>query len=195
MLVTYTDRGLRDKGRAGTLDRLSLVYSKLQIWNLLAEEVDVAIMMDTDVWVQKSMDSQFSLLERGELAGAFRGNANFPLTEPRPAESIRTWKKPHWGGINGGVVVLIPYRDTFHELIDHLQGYRGPTNAGGEQDFLSEFFGVVRNTLVQMDVSYNFQIHPLALTGQQAEAEGRWARLIYVPDSVNVMHFSTQPKP
>ena len=91
------------------------------------------------------------------------------------------------------MVVLKPNRDTFHDMITHLQGYRGPTNAGGEQDFLSEFFGVVRKTLVQMDVSYNFQIHQLALTGQQAEAEGRWARLIYVPDPVNVMHFSAQP--
>ena len=50
------EKVLGDEGRAGTLDRLSLVYSKLQIWNLLAEEIDVAIMMDADVWVQKSMD-------------------------------------------------------------------------------------------------------------------------------------------
>ena len=77
-------------GRAGTSERLSKVYSKLQAWNLDTSDIEVAILLDTDIWVKSNLDDLFSNLEYGDCGGVFRGNANFPLTEPRPAASIKT---------------------------------------------------------------------------------------------------------
>ena len=48
-LKKYTNR------RAGTSERLSKVYSKLQLGNLDACDIEVAILLDTDIWVKSNL--------------------------------------------------------------------------------------------------------------------------------------------
>ena len=139
----------------GTSGRLSKVYSKLQLWNLDRREIEVAVLLDTDLLVTQPLDEVFCMLERAELAGVFRGNANFALDKPRPPNSIKTEEHRWGGGINGGVLVVKPDKWIYAEMLKSLKNYRGPPGGGGEQDFLSKFFGRERKTLAQLDVVWN----------------------------------------
>jgi len=79
-------------------------YYKMQVWGLLAAELDVAVLLDTDVVVRDSMDSIFDLV-CAEAAGV-------------------RWSKGHASGINGGVVVLKFSSLTCCSLMyARLQGY------------------------------------------------------------------------
>ena len=102
----------------GTSERLSKVYSKLLAWNTDHNDVQVCVLMDTDLWVTSSLDDLFTRLEFGMCAGVFRGNANFPLNAPRPAKSIKKADHPGGGGINGGVIVLKPDKTTYSKMLN-----------------------------------------------------------------------------
>ena len=190
--------------RRGHSWRLSKVWNKLQVWELLADEFEVAILLDTDIVVAGSMDACFNVLQHAEVGGVFRGKGNFSLTSPRPASSIKTtmtgkakgkWKKNKGGGINGGVIVFKPSKQTCTRMIQWLnEGYEPPDNVGAEQNFISEFFGLDEN-IQQIDLSYNFQVHQLGLSAQDDAEEGRWSTLVKRFEEIVVFHYSAVPKP
>ena len=113
-----------DLNMGGALCRLNKVWSKLQVWELLADELDVAVLLDTDLLVQHCMDPVFSLVQNAGIAATFRGLGDFPLTEPRRADTIKTAARVQGkgrgkkgagkgGGINGGVIVFKPNHETY----------------------------------------------------------------------------------
>ena len=189
---------LSEMKRTGASKRLSSVYSKLQAWSWLAGEAEVAVMLDTDLYVRKSLDSAFYKLGAFKIAGAFRGRGNFRLDTPRPPASIKTYNKVKrgggGGGINGGVVVFRPSAQEAERMLERLKSYVPPDNSGGEQDYLSEYFGL-KAEIAQLDVALNFQVHQLALTAVHDEDEGRWLSLVNRPDEIACFHFSAIPKP
>jgi len=58
--------------RRGHSWRLSKVWNKLQVWELLADEFEVAILLDTDIVVARSMDACFNALQHAEVGGVMR---------------------------------------------------------------------------------------------------------------------------
>ena len=190
--------------RHGAQCRLSKVWSKLQVWELLADEFEVAILLDTDIVIARTMDPCFNLLQHAQVGGVFRGIGDFSLRSPRPAATIKTMvnsakgggkRGKGGGGINGGVVVFKPSKQTGRRMIRWLQNdYRPPDNVGAEQNLISEYFGL-NETIQQIDLSYNFQVHQLGLAAQQDTAEGRWTACAKRFDEICVFHYSAVPKP
>ena len=43
--------------KSGAFHRLSKVYSEIQPWNWLAGEAEVAIMLDTDLYIKQTLDN------------------------------------------------------------------------------------------------------------------------------------------
>ena len=78
--------------KVGSQRRLAKVWSKLQVWDLLEDEFEAAILLDTDIIVAGSMDACFNLVQHADIAGCFRGLGNFSLSPPRPACTIKTAK-------------------------------------------------------------------------------------------------------
>ena len=138
-------------------------------------------MLDTDLYIRKSLDSSFYKLQAFKIVGVYEGRSNFRLDTPRPSASIKTHDKVkrggRGGGIKGGVVVFLPFVQEADRLLEGLKSYVPPDNSGGEQDYLSEYFGV-KAEIAQPDVALNVQVHQLALTAVHDEDEGRWLRLI-----------------
>jgi hypothetical protein len=116
-----------------------------------------ACTLDTDLYIRRSMDHAFNLVQFGKIAGAFRGFGNFSLKEPRPAASIKTADKirggGNGGGVNGGCIVFNPDQETGEQLVEELQFYDPPDQTGGEQDYLSQYFGMKEN-IQQLDHSF-----------------------------------------
>jgi len=193
---------LRNLGTSGASWPLQKVWTKLRVWDLLAGEFEVVVMLDSDLLIVGSPDSVFNCVQYASVAGCFRGLGDFSLTEPRRPVTIKTKRgcrraggRKAGGGINGGVVVLKPDRVTFQEMINDLNGgYVPPDQTGGEQNFISEFFGL-RCKLQQLDLSFNFQIHQLGLIAGADSISGRWSSLARRFETISVFHFSTRPKP
>ena len=57
-----------------------------------------------------------------------------------------------------------------------LEKYEAPDNSGGEQDFISQYFGL-QEQIGTLDVALNFQVHQLSLTAAHDNQEGRWMSL------------------
>ena len=98
--------------KMGASKRLSNVYSKLQAWSWLSGEAEVAIMLDTNLFIKLSLDPAFYNLSHCKVAGSNRGKSDFRLDRPRPVKSIKTKENKdrglHGGGINDGVMVFTP---------------------------------------------------------------------------------------
>ena len=168
-------------------------------WDLLAGEIDVAFMLDTDILVRGNLDTLFKQMTHVECKGVWRGTGEFSLTEPRPAQTIKSAEnnRCHGGGINGGAVLFKPSHDTFKYMSDALKRLYSPKDlCCAEQDFWSWFFGVHRGAkLGELDVSYNFQIHQLSLAVPQAHRDSRWMELVRKPEGIFIFHYSAVPKP
>jgi hypothetical protein len=169
----------------GASARLSKVYSKLQAWSWLSGEAEAAILLDTDLFVKGSLDSNFYLVQHAAVAGVFRGKGDFALNRPRPQGSIKTAERKRkgrgGGGINGGFVVFRPDECQYQELLQGLKDYVAPDRSGGEQDYLSQFFGLTEN-IAQVGLQFNFQLHQLSLTAQFDDARGPWMSLVQRPE-------------
>ena len=76
-------------------------------------------MLDTDLFIKRSLDGAFYKLSHCKIAGANRGIGDFPLNCPRPVESIKTKENMdrglHGGGINGGVIVFAPSNEEYQK--------------------------------------------------------------------------------
>ena len=133
----------------------------------LADKAEVAIMLDTDLHIKHNLDNAFYKLTHCKIAGAFRGLGDFPLNQPRKARSIKTNKfkesGQRGGGINGGVVVFRPSRMEYHEMVRGLESYAAPDKSLGEQDYISEYFGL-KEQIAPLGSGYNFQVHQFSLT-------------------------------
>ena len=75
-----------------------------------------------------------------------------------------------------------------------LKEYEPPDNSKGEQDFISQYFGL-REEIGTLDIAFIFQVHQLALTAARDDEEGRWISLANRQDQVSCHHFSAVPKP
>ena len=79
--------------------------------------------------------------------------------------------------------------------MDSLSFYRPPNRSGGEQGYLSWFFGRQRESIQQLDLSFNYQLHQLSLSALFDKFDGRWLSLARRPAEINLYHFSAIPKP
>jgi hypothetical protein len=55
--------------------------------------------------------------------------------------------------VNGGCIVFNPDQETGEQLVEELQFYDPPDQTGGEQDYLSQYFGMKEN-IQQLDHSF-----------------------------------------
>ena len=163
-----------------------------------AGEAEVAIMLDTDLFIKRTLDNAFYILSHCKVAGANRGKGDFQLNCRRPVKSIKTKENMdrglHGGGINGGVIVFAPNREEYQNMMIALENYEAPDNSGGEQDFISQYFGL-QEQIGTLDVALNFQVHQLSLTAAHDNQEGRWMSLANRQDEISCYHFSAVPKP
>ena len=184
--------------KMGASKRLSNVYSKLQAWSWLSGEAEVAIMLDTNLFIKLSLDPAFYNRSHCKVAGSNRGKSDFRLDRPRPVKSIKTKENKdrglHGGGINGGVMVFTPNQEEFRNMWFALKEYEPPDNSKGEQDFISQYFGL-REEIGTLDIAFNFQVHQLALTAARDDEEGRWISLANRQDQISCYHFTAEPKP
>ena len=182
-----------------TQKRLRNIWSKMLPWKLLSDEVDAALLLDTDLLIRNNIDTVFTQMSHADCCGVFRGSRDFDITKPRPASTIKSWENNRCkgGGINGGVVLFKPSTQTFKDM-DHVlkKVYRAKDTTCAEQDFWSWYFGVYwEGSLGQLDVAYNFQIHQLSLSVPDARDDGRWMTLANSPENIYIYHFSAVPKP
>ena len=84
----FTHLDVSSMKKTGASQRLSSVYSKIQAWSWLADEAEVAVMLDTDLYIKHSLDQAFYKLTHCKVAGAFRGKGGFRLDGPRPAWTV-----------------------------------------------------------------------------------------------------------
>ena len=59
-------------GFSGASKRLSKVHFKLQALWWLADEADAVVMLDTNLYIKRSLDGAFSKLTHSKVAGAIR---------------------------------------------------------------------------------------------------------------------------
>ena len=139
--------------------RLSKVWSKLQAWTLLEkEDIEVCVLIDTDTLPMQTLDHLFTCIQYAEMAGCFRGKNEWTLKAPRPAETyVGSSATKKGGGINGGVVVLKPSTERYNEMMSAMKRYSPPNKTGGEQDFLSWFYGAKRGSIAGIDLASNFK--------------------------------------
>ena len=97
------------------------------------------------------------------------------------------------GGINGGVVVFRPSTKEGRRLVAGLKRYDPPPGSGGEQDYLSQYFGL-EEQIAQLDIAMNFQVHQLGLTAVHDDDKDRWLSLVNRPDAIACFYFSAIPK-
>ena len=113
-LFEHHDAGAHTKC---TQERLSGVWSKMLPWKLLAKDIDVAFMLDTDILVRANCDSIFQQMTHCECKGVYRGIGEFSLTCPRQASTIKSAESyGRGGGIHGGAVFCKPSEDTFKAM-------------------------------------------------------------------------------
>ena len=161
--------------RSGASPRLSKVYSKIQAWEWLSGEFEAALMLDTDLYIKHSLDEALYKVSHCKIAGAFRGRGDFPLNRPRHPSTIKTKKGldrgRRGGGINGGFVVFRPDAQEYRQMLRGLSSYEAPDDAGGEQDYISQYFGL-QGQIGQLDLADNYQIHQLSQTAVTDHEEG-----------------------
>ena len=73
----FSHLDVSDMKTSGASHRLSKVYSKIQAWNWLAGEAEVAIMLDTDLYIKQTLDNAFYKVSHCQIAAAFRGSGDF----------------------------------------------------------------------------------------------------------------------
>ena len=83
-------------GFSGASKRLSKVHFKLQALWWLVDEADAVVMLDTSLYIKRSLDGAFSKLTHSKVAGAIRG-------------------------INGSVVVFRPNREEARAMLLELK--------------------------------------------------------------------------
>ena len=74
-------------------------------------------------------------------------------------------------------MLLKPSESTFQDLLDSLSLYKPSNRSGGEQDYLSWFFGRQRESIQQLDLSFNYRLHQLSLSDLFDTSDGHWISL------------------
>jgi len=150
-----------------TQTRLTNVWSKLQLVELLDPDFDLCVVIDSDTMAVQCMNELFW---HQAPAAVWRGTKTILQGKKRDERSYGTPGGPGrcrpLGGINGGLVLLRPSRHEFKEMTRHLQTYAG-TGHGAEQDFLTDFWKN-KGGIVGLPRKYNCQLHHGALLGPQA---------------------------
>ena len=186
--------------------RLRGVYSKLQTMNLFATGTSKKLrflLMDADMLPRSNLDDVFS---SNVPAGVMRGDADSCLFRPRPSESYfhrdvpkrrKDSHRPMRGGINAGLILFEPKRETWQDMKRALDRFR-PQTKMAEQEFLSYYWGE-KGELHALHKKNNFQIHQLYFTLPKAEMNqttpNSFEYMVQHPDEVRVFHFSADRKP
>ena len=152
-------------GFSGASKRLSKVHFKLQALWWLADETDAVVMLDTNLYIKRSLDGAFSKLTHSKVAGAIRG-------------------------INGGVVVFRLNREEARAMLVELKTYPPPDFVGGEQEFLMKYFGLEQQ-IASLDLAMNYQVHHFALRAAHDSDGGPWVSLAQQSDQIRCF-FSQQ---
>ena len=181
--------------RASAHTKLQMVWSKLQIPELLQSEFQVVCVVDTDTMAVQSLDVVF---QYSAPAAVFRGQKTSNLGNRRPKASYgtKTEGQRQIGGINGGFLTYCPSHSLFQAMMRKLQSYTVPSK-GAEQDFLTDFFkDHYHDGITALPRSYNWQVHIAMLTGHIQAESSWWSQYVKTwRTSVKNWHFSADPKP
>jgi hypothetical protein len=176
-----------------THNRLTNVWSKLQLVELLDPEFDLCVVIDTDTMATKCLNDLFF---HHAPAAVWRGSRTILQGKRRDARSYGTPPSggKQVGGINGGLVLMLPNRREFQEMLRHLETYEF-TGKGAEQDFLTDFWRD-RGGIATLPRKYNCQLHQVALLGPAVPGDSvYWRMVTHHAEDVANWHFSAEPKP
>ena len=176
-----------------THNRLTNVWSKLQLVELLDPEFDLCVVIDTDTMATQCLNAFFF---HHAPAAVWRGSRTILQGKRRDARSYGTPPSggKQVGGINGGLVLMRPNRREFQEMLRHLETYEF-TGKGAEQDFLTDFWRD-RGGIATLPRKYNCQLHQVALLGPAVPGDSvYWRMVTHHTEDVANWHFSAEPKP
>ncbi|CAE7249201.1 unnamed protein product [Symbiodinium sp. CCMP2456] len=170
------------------------VFTKLHAWGLI--EYDRVILLDLDLLVQENVDSLFELQPPAAMWAAGGQVHGRHIVAPHPFKGyhkVEPWGKA--GCVNAGVILLEPNLQDFGHMKQEVECREHPEHivtTSPEQDYLTRFFWHTPHW-THIDVSYNFQLHHLALRlpDSQKECERRQLRF----EDIRIVHFSAHPKP
>eukprot|EP00930_Biecheleria_cincta_P099831 TRINITY_DN91445_c0_g1_i1.p1 TRINITY_DN91445_c0_g1~~TRINITY_DN91445_c0_g1_i1.p1 ORF type:complete len:742 (-),score=124.09 TRINITY_DN91445_c0_g1_i1:92-2317(-) len=178
--------------------RFAKVFTKLRVLQLV--QYEKILLMDIDLLVRDNIDNLFDFpapmaMVRGPEVGYEHGE----LVEGKRFFAGSREDRWGWGqssGINAGVMLLHPNEDIFQQMLREVADERHPEHiqgAGPEQDYLSRFYAA---DWKHLSVAYNFQLHHVyfALSPVNGTTADRLP-FIFQPDSIKVIHYSSEPKP
>eukprot|EP00973_Karenia_brevis_P014340 1953121-Karenia_brevis.AAC.1 len=147
--------------------RFDGVFTKLHVLSLT--DYSKVLMLDLDLVILQNIDGLFTL---EAPAAMMRGSLN----QPAHGDDIEGWRFfageedsdnanyyafGQHGGINAGVMLLAPNKETYHRALREVTQFLHPERipgAGPEQDYLSRLFAP---HWTHIGVEYNFQLHQL----------------------------------
>ena len=190
------------------------VFTKLAAWGLT--EYDRVLLLDIDL---VPLRAPLELFDLTPPAALIRGNGDLPhgsAVDGRrffcgEADAPYTWGQG--GGINAGVILLRPSKETLERMKQEVTSEEHPEHihgSGPEQDYLTRYFASA--PWHHMDVRWNYQVHHLPFALEQvlgwrrhlleadrwvSEAEHGWlpSRLRTELESIGIVHFSGDVKP
>ena len=145
------------------IGRLEAVFSKLQVWDRFHGRYKRILMVNPDMMVRRNLDEVWSFQDP---AGVIGGATDTSLYSKRPIHTyfqrdvVDTGPEIR-GGINGGLVLLEPNRETYENMRKKLRTWWTETKVD-QQAFISWFFA---GDFRALHKKYDFQIHRLAMTG------------------------------
>ena len=183
-------RHLEVEGRnAKRLGRLGHGYNKLLAWNV--RDLEVVVLVDSNLWVKNNLDHLFVNMECCECAAVFRDDANFS----RPSISSTTAENYVGGSVNSAVVALKPNAEVFNAMLNALKTFVAAHEGGGEDEFMWEFFGAERESLLPLDLKNNVEVYQLTYAPLVADPENRWKEIVAHAEEIKVVQFNIRPKP
>lgn len=198
-LIEHVDACVRTLSFSEKEDRFEKVFTKLRGMELT--EFGKVLMMDIDLLVRENIDHLFELPAPAAMRRGM--NDRYPYKHGDTIDG-RSFFLGHdntkwsWGqgtGINAGVMLWQPDKDSFEEMLSEIQEPNHPEHCKGngpEQDFLSRYWADAPWT--HIGVEYNFQLHQMffAIHPDRADRAER-ATLLSAPESIKIVHFSGEP--
>ena len=203
--VDYVDA---QRGLFFSSSRFDSVFTKLHVFGLV--EYDKVVMVDLDVVILQCIDALFDEPPPAALHRSVMGNwpgyridgRSFFAAAQQDAEA-QVYPYGQAGGINAGVMVLKPSRETFNDMIFEVTTPIHPERtpgAGPEQDYLSRYYAP---HWTHISVRYNYQLHRVfhAIEGAARRAADGPLEEALLPErlrvglaDINVIHFSGHEK-
>lgn len=116
----FTHLHIEDMMANITNARLTGVWSKLQVWQLLTGEFDRVLLVETDLVVTSALDPIF---QSAFPAAVMRGAGDWDPATPRARDTYFSKAGQLAGGINGGMVLLEPSKREFDRMIAKFETF------------------------------------------------------------------------